>query len=448
MHLSAVSSSGSGFMAHPNAGISPSKTNSIVQIFMHHSWLSSLAIGATATAIAMPTLGFTAGIALGAGAAALSKLAITYLFSNAKASQAGDGVAATLQQNQTITVAFSALSSRSDSEKGLTLQPISSQSTSSASPSSSSSSSSSIANSRLMTLEYSASMPPIGISRSGMNCWANALFQLIINSPSYTDSLKKYPQLSKSGVSLAQMADQYRAEQKNPASRISSIDTQNFREILNTIAQHVVSEESSQPQDPYMIFSCLKLGAISAQSVTSRESSTLPTHNQSSGSVSTAIQLGENHTQTTIQTEQIQALFLRKINSTDNLETLLDNFFERQLLGASNSSSSGKHSTYKTTKIEIPPQDLTIALQGQTDVIVPRALRLEKTKHTLNENADYILDSFILGVEFLGTRHYIAYVRKSGFWFKCNDDSVCQINEGAALNAAKKAYMLHFSKIN
>ncbi len=102
------------------------------------------------------------------------------------------------------------------------------------------------------------------------------------------------------------------------------------------------------------------------------------------------------------------------------------------------------------------PQDLFLTIKRQCysrgavmmvnrNVNAPAELNMPNEYFSDNSGARYSLTSF---ANFVHEVHYISYVKRGDVWFKCNDSNVEAISEAAALNAAKLAYVVHYSKNN
>jgi ubiquitin C-terminal hydrolase len=71
------------------------------------------------------------------------------------------------------------------------------------------------------------------------------------------------------------------------------------------------------------------------------------------------------------------------------------------------------------------------------DEFVAEEVMLKHTKYEVFAIAVHLGHSIELG-------HYVAFVKRNGRWFECNDESVCEVKERAALS--KNAYLVFYRR--
>lgn len=336
---------------------------------------------------------------------------------------------------------------------------------------------------------FSTKDRPVGLINQSQNCWGNALFQLIMNSQRYEESLRKCP-VKFNGVSLETLMNQYREDQ-NYFLDVSSVQSQNLREIIHLISKSFSSNPGEQV-DSTEAFNILSdwLPKAPIRYISYYDSKGLPPPDKAkyrpeekpSANNCYSMEISDNRF-STAHNENINKLeleitsgFLTLSFRTVKLEALIDHHFEKEHFKNEKSSflnDSSQAISYplisRELKLVEAHEDLCIALKRfivnekpdsadhgkkvyeitkkTKDVKVPLKLALEK-KHGLKEKSEYQLDSFIVHIGSIDGGHYKAYVQKRGHWFECNDSLVSSISEEDAVAAAKQAYMVHYSKLS
>lgn len=336
---------------------------------------------------------------------------------------------------------------------------------------------------------FSTKDRPVGLINQSQNCWGNALFQLIMNSPRYEEALRKCP-LKFNGVSLETLMNQYRQDQ-NYFLDVSSVQSQNLREIIHLISKSFSSNPGEQV-DSTEAFNILSdwLPKTPIRYTSYYDSKGLPPPDKAkytpeekpSANNCYSMEISDNRF-STAHNENINKLeleitsgFLTLSFRAVKLEALIDHHFEKELLKNEKSSflcDSSQSISYplisRELKLAEAPEDLCIALKRfivnekpdpadhekkvyeitkkMKNVNVPLKLTLEK-KHGLKEKSEYNLDSFIVHIGSIDGGHYKAYVQKKGRWFECNDSLVSSVSEEDAIAAARQAYMVHYSKLS
>lgn len=301
---------------------------------------------------------------------------------------------------------------------------------------------------------------PVGLrNSSGANCWANAFLQFIMNCPRYVESLKKCP-LKFKGVSLKTLINQYREDQNN-LLKVSKVETQNLREIIH-IKTSSISSDSRAQQDATAAFEAFSdwLPHFDSRGRLNYSYKNLPPPDPAKNNINRTFEFLDDDRFSTVANykELIFSVIGRAFSSKKvQLSKLLDYCLAPQLMNSCKSKffdSSSKEISYPflshERKLISPPEDLCLNLDRmenvEKEIAVPLKLSLEKSKHILNGSAEYVLDSFILHTGTANAGHYKTYVQKKGYWFECNDSSVAEISEAKALDIAKKAMIVHYSK--
>lgn len=303
---------------------------------------------------------------------------------------------------------------------------------------------------------------PVGLKNSsGANCWANALLQFIMNCPRYVESLKKCP-LKFKGVSLKTLINQYREDQNN-LLKVSKVETQNLREIIHMKAPSVSSDSTTQ-QDATVALEALSdwLPHFDSRGRLNYSYKNLAPPDPAKNNINRSFEFLDNDRFSTVA-DYRGLIFLvigRAFSSKKvQLTKLLDYCLAPQLMNGGKAkffNNSSEEISYPFVsherKLISPPEDLCLHLDRtenlEKEIAVPLKLSLEKSKHILNRDAEYVLDSFILHTGNREGGHYKTYVQKKGHWFECNDSSITEISEAKALDIAKKALMVHYSKVS
>jgi ubiquitin C-terminal hydrolase len=303
---------------------------------------------------------------------------------------------------------------------------------------------------------------PVGLrNSSGANCWANAFFQFIMNCPRYVESLKKCP-LKFKGVSLKTLINQYREDQNN-LLKVSKVETQNLREIIH-MKTSSISSDSTKQQDATVAFEAFSdwLPHFDSRERLNYSYKNLPPPYPAKNNINRTFEFLDNDRFSTVANHKVLvfpviggAFSSKKVQLTKLLDYCLSpqlmNDYKAKFFNNFSEKISYPFVSHER-KLISPPEDLCLYLDRtenlEKEIVVPLKLSLEKSKHILNGNAEYVLDSFILHTGNRENGHYKTYVQKKGHWFECNDSSITEISEAKALDIGKKALMVHYSKVS
>lgn len=327
---------------------------------------------------------------------------------------------------------------------------------------------------------------PLGLKNSSCNCWANSLIQFIMNIPSIQTGIKnldKSDNLSK----LNDFVNIYENDARDQKKILSSIDSQNFRELVAAEKGSTFSKNPAVQQDvfeacrilekifPRTDLQCKKMFFYDRD---------LPEKVSSDGySLIKDNSFFERAINEFTKIIPISLNFskLSGVLSNPTLVSVIDEDFNKHSSDVSLQSEDGQRHVYPKLKTEWriikPPEDLffnfiryvfldvpseenieqsntckrqpnLIPEKINNNVNVPFFLSLQKGRHILDSDANYELDSCIIheGCS-VKCGHYISIIKKSGVWFKCNDDKIEVISEIDALGLAAQSYLVHYKKI-
>ncbi len=328
-------------------------------------------------------------------------------------------------------------------------------------------------------LETPFSFPPIGLTNRSSNCWAAALFQLLVHCPQYRGAiLNNLPEEYKE---LDFLVRQYFLDQ-GMGKNVSDTDITGLRILLHRASGGVVSDRVDVSEDASEAFSYIS-SALPSFRIPEGESfnperhprlSPLPTALLSKKTYATPgggalpAELGADGSKQRWLHEMKWELPIPEIAHT-SLELLLDRFFDDPYCAIVDDTvrfeAIAVQPVSHTLRLEDLPASFTLSLSRfrydplrhtkrkvHTEVDVPLTYILPPEKTLTGNSGEYILNGFIVHVGIPTGGHYIAYVRKENFWFQCNDSRISQLgstqeeSEAIVRRLAQNAYLLTYKK--
>jgi len=273
---------------------------------------------------------------------------------------------------------------------------------------------------------------PVGLINNGQNCWVNATFQFLNSVPAYQQRMDQIPFFKQ----------QVQSYQKSQSKKDDFVGEGNFkiRDRAQEIREYMHAQNDEVPADIEEPF----------------DSSTIVEHLFQGERGQMMIQTTENAVRQVY--EPFVEVHIDDLQVRGNrFQTLFNDFFQYYAGDVQvnrNFQSSPDDLLIKVRRFNL--QDVATP-QGQIvqqrvkisdPVEMPQELVLEGRFANSNANQHYTCDAFI---EHRGTSlqggHYVAYVKRNGLWWLCNDSRISQVNESEAFDAMNRAYFFHFRKL-
>lgn len=293
-----------------------------------------------------------------------------------------------------------------------------------------------------------------GIKNTNNNCWLNCLLQLLLNSKDLKEALKNNNRYFKKFI------NQYEAALKGGQNP----DSQPLRLYLRGICPAITpTDEFQDCHEPLMTI----LDLLRAQNPNLRNQliTTCFYTNANGRQEVSNIQEDNNGIinlplSSNIKRFTIHNLITQYFNSIQNTEAVITKEVEKNVeencffgLLKRNKKVKEEVVVEKTRlvleqrKLAFAPKDLYFNVERYTanpDVNVSDNLFMDKKHFKNNQLANYELHGFAVNID---ERHYIAYIKRDGIWFLCDDNHVRPVSDSTAIGAAKKAYILHYNKL-
>lgn len=315
----------------------------------------------------------------------------------------------------------------------------------------------------------SPSFSPVPLYRKGCNCWANALMQMVMNTPALIEAFDREDL-------LALFIREYWTAQVNGTS-LSEESTQRVRMLLNNRFPHVIRSDSLRQEDASEALLSLmalvnpadsrlftnqetrRYYAPTGNSLSPEEHAKIIAKREGPINLSLYSRLGENNNSSRSDPEW--QIFL-DLESHQNLD------FEQLLMTYFHNSQAGEGGWYlvdgrlhefrllgETRQFATPPQHFNLLLKRfdrygskiYREVDVKRVFTLPRDAIKTGERAVYELTSFFYHEGGYGGGHYYTYCRTSeGKWFCCNDSSVQEVSLAEVDRALKTSYGHHYER--
>ncbi len=301
----------------------------------------------------------------------------------------------------------------------------------------------------------------VGITNLQATCWLNSLMQMLLNISDIKNSLRLNPHFK-------EFIDSY----QNALNKDQSVNTLRLKKFLKTkcpdVAENTIFHDSHE-----VLVEILNLCAnLDLQNTLierkhylhqdgTRSVSELKTKNK--GSISLP---PPRKSKKDTLTQRLDEYFISIQNQRVNeIATVITQQDDRSLLGrilkrkkdvTTDVVIGEKTLILEENKLQFAPKNLFLNIQRyeydptslntryvNNSVDIPFMLKLNKKYLEDNQSSTYELLSFIRYID----SHYIAYVKKNGSWFKCDDNDVKKISLDEAKNASKLAYLVHYKKL-
>lgn len=262
-----------------------------------------------------------------------------------------------------------------------------------------------------------AEMAPVGINNEGGNdCWADAIFQLIVNAPHIARRILNDPKSK-----FAPLIRKYYDAQMS-AQKVSGVDSQAARKVLLPGSGQ---EQSDAAEGLSNLLSTTGFGFNIYEELTTPK--------------------GEKEGREQFDPEPILPLALTRNYAT--IQELVDSRFAPEPV------TDHKEFNNKTTKLDIAPDDLVIQVnrvQGKKDYSIEQAERFTLSSKSTRFNAHdstYELTGCVIHNGKTGkSGHYVAVVKKPDGWYLANDSVVTKLKDHEVSEYLKKAYVFHYAK--
>ncbi len=110
------------------------------------------------------------------------------------------------------------------------------------------------------------------------------------------------------------------------------------------------------------------------------------------------------------------------------------------------SYASNKSKTLAIWLLRFKQELNQIAQKIDSVVDIPKTMAIpDSISNTIKKNT-FALSGLIVHTGGIQSGHYYAYVKRGGAWYWANDDYVKKVNESEAMNAAKTAYLLFYTR--
>lgn len=323
---------------------------------------------------------------------------------------------------------------------------------------------------------------PVGLYNASSNCWANALAQMIANSPALLKEARE--------INLPRLNDflnTYSEAQGMGGEPLGKECSQKLREMFAQLSSGNISTDAKREEDVEEAFRVLMgerfkeqgAGLDAYQATGSRDlieeeklgSSFLLfkiTHQWEKQKTTNCDDGGEinddnqsfNHDYSSVLQFDLPNDRVKGIKDVVK-DSLLD---QSRLSGVRKKhSDNGECGVYDRTSSSIQilkaPQNLNVHYKRFKDPQTKNNVKIElesgltmkiPKEHIENGDKDvtYDLVSFAvhLSSSIIGNGHYVAYTRKDGCWYCCNDSSVYPVKYSEVEKKSKMAYLLHFEK--
>ncbi len=262
-----------------------------------------------------------------------------------------------------------------------------------------------------------AEMAPVGINNEGGNdCWADAVFQLIMNAPHIARRILNDPKSK-----FAPLIRKYYDAQMS-AQKVSGVDSQAARKVLLPGSGQ---EQSDAAEGLSNLLSTTGFGFNIYEELTTPK--------------------GEKEGREQFDPEPILPLALARNYAT--IQELVDSRFAPETV------TDHKEFNNKTTKLDVAPDDLVIQVsrvQGKKDYSIEQAERftLSSKSTRFNEHdSTYELTGCVIHNGKTGkSGHYVAVIKKPDGWYLTNDSVVTKLKDHEAREWLKRGYILHYAK--
>jgi len=295
----------------------------------------------------------------------------------------------------------------------------------------------------------------IGIKNTNNNCWLNSLLQILLNNTNLkqmlqtNENFKRFIQQYDLAVERGEMPDSNFL--RNYLSKHTTITTDSTIQDLHEPLTYILDLLREKNLSLLNTLTTIKY----TKSNTSDKSYTNVEKQNINGIINLPFPDGENKTSLS---NLIQSYFYSPQDYEFNIiEDKEKTVKQNRFFGLWNTIKTVIESTIvdrvhcflEERKLAFAPENLFFNVQRyQVDpsVYVPVNLHLAGKYFVNNQTTNYTLESFACHIK--GMMHYISYIKKNGIWFLCNDTSVKSVSEEAAIEAAKKAYVLQYKKNN
>lgn len=272
---------------------------------------------------------------------------------------------------------------------------------------------------------------PVGLRNGGMNCWISSFMQCVVHIPQLRERARLIPELKEHIDNYLQTQD---AARETSALYLPALNDH----LLNLVRRIGFPDDiMGRQSDPSVLFGWL-FGEHPDHGINTRLYDINSRRTLQNGNVVEAASpqdLVRLEPKPDVE-EPVSVMFDRFLNHTSDRNEPI------QLKFNTLPETLACHlKRYTSIPDPVRPNRIRPVLINREIEGVDAEITLPEAARPNNEKATYACEAFIIHMGGFSGGHYIAYVKKEGIWWRCDDSRITPVSEREATIRMKRCYI-------